>query len=98
MFTKKNTQVVGYAFSELVTGVRVFLCLKLTLVYYLCPILYSQFKKAQEIFEPKRKELTNWADIQGGRAALRNLGSKLDEEALKQQEILYTKGRQLPIW
>ena len=28
------------------------------------------------------------AEIQGGRAALRNLGSKLDEEALKQQEIL----------
>ena len=31
---------------------------------------------------------------QGGRAAFRNLGSsqnKLDEEALKQQEILYTQ-------
>ena len=61
--------------SQLVTGVRVFLCLKLTLVYYLCPILYPQFKKAQEIFEPKRKELTMWAEIQGGRAALRNLVS-----------------------
>ncbi len=34
------------------------------------------------------------AELQGGRAALRNLGSKqyrLDEEHLKQQEILYTQ-------
>ena len=41
------------------------------------------------------------AEIQGGRAALRNLGSKqrkLDEETLKQQEILYTQVCQLPIW
>ena len=36
------------------------------------------------------------AELLGGRAALRNLGShqyKLDEEALKQQEILYTQVR-----
>lgn len=34
------------------------------------------------------------AELQGGRTALRNLGSKqhrLDEEHLKQQEILYTQ-------
>ena len=41
----------------------------------MCPILYPQFKKAQEIFELKRKELTVQAEIQGGRAALRNRGS-----------------------
>ena len=58
-------------------------------------------QKAQEIFELKRKELTMQAEIQGGRAALRNLGSKqskLDAEALKQQEILSTQVCQLPIW
>ena len=55
------------------------------------PILYPQFKKAQEIFELKRKESTMQAEIQGGRAAVRKLGlkqCKLDEEARKQQEIL----------
>jgi len=65
------------------------------------PILYPQFKKAQEIFELKRKELTVWAEIWGWRAALRNLGlkqHKLDEEACKQQEILYTQVCQLPRW
>lgn len=38
------------------------------------------------------------AEIQGGRASVRNLRSKihkLDEEALKQQEILYTQDFQL---
>jgi len=41
------------------------------------------------------------AEIQGGRAALRNLGlkqRKLDEVACKQPEILYTQVCQLPIW
>jgi len=40
------------------------------------------------------------AEIQGERTALRNLGSKqhkLDEEALKQQDILYTQVCQLSI-
>jgi len=40
-------------------------------------------------------------EIQGGRAALRNIGSKqskLDAEALKEQEILSTQVCQLPIW
>ena len=58
------------------------------------PIFHPQFKKAQEIFELRRKESTMQAEIQGGRASLRNLGSKqskLDAEALKQQEILYTQ-------
>ena len=34
------------------------------------------------------------AEIQGGKTVLRNLGSKqhkLDEEVLKQQEVLYTQ-------
>ena len=53
-----------------------------------------QFKKAQEIFELKKKESTMQAEIQGGKTVLRNLGSKqhkLDEEVLKQQEVLYTQ-------
>ena len=58
----------------------------------------KQFKHAQEVFEIKRKDTTMQAEIQGARAALRNLASKqqkLDEEALKQQEILYTQDFQL---
>ena len=42
----------------------------------------------------KGKEKNMAADIQGGRATLRNLSTKqnkLDEETLKQQEILYTQ-------
>ncbi len=58
----------------------------------------KQFKHAQEVFELKQKDTIMQAEIQGSRAALRNLGSKqlkLDEEALKQQEILYTQDFQL---
>lgn len=57
-----------------------------------------QFKHAQELFDLKRQETTMQAEIQGGRASVRNLRSKihkLDEEALKQQEILYTQDFQL---
>ena len=58
-------------------------------------LLYCiQFKAAQEMFELKGKEMNMLADIQGGRATHRNLSSKqnkLDEETLKQQEILYTQ-------
>lgn len=42
----------------------------------------------------KGKEKNMAADIQGGRATLKSLGSKqskLDEEKLKQEEILYTQ-------
>ena len=54
-------------FSELVAGVRVFLCSKVNInVFFVCPILYPQFKKAQKIFELKRKESTMRAEIQGG--------------------------------
>ena len=60
-------QVFRYVFSELVASVRVFLCLKVNVsVFLVCPICYPQFKKAQEIFELKRKELTMQAEIQGG--------------------------------
>ena len=53
-----------------------------------------QFKKAQELFELRAKQKNTTAENLGGRTALRNQGSKqhkLDEEALKQQEILYTQ-------
>ena len=46
------------------------------------------------MFELKGKEKNMMADIEGGRATFRNLSSKqnkLDEETLKQQEILYTQ-------
>ena len=61
------------------------------LLYFHCT---HQFKKAQEIFELKKKESTMQAEIQGGKTVLRNLSSKqhkLDEEVLKQQEVLYTQ-------
>ena len=54
----------------------------------------KHFLHAQKLFELKRKENTMQAETQGGKAALRNLGAKqhkLDEELLKQQEILYTQ-------
>ena len=60
----------------------------------MCVCVCTQFKYAQEAFELKGKETNMAADIQGGRATLRNLSSKqnkLDEETLKQQEILYTQ-------
>ena len=58
----------------------------------------KQFKHAQQVFELKQKETTMQAEIQGGRASKKNLSAKmrkLDEEALKQQEILYTQDFQL---
>ena len=64
------------------------------IVIYNSVYVYVQFKCAQEVFELKGREANLSADIQGGRATLRNLGSqqnKLDEETLKQQEILYTQ-------
>ena len=58
----------------------------------------KQFARAQELFELRRKESSMEAELHGGKATLRNLGSKqhkLDEELLKQQEILYTQDFQL---
>ena len=64
-------------------------------VCYACAL---QFKKNQELFECKQNEAVLVAELQGGRVAARNLSSKqhkLDEETLKQQEILYTQDFQL---
>ncbi len=58
----------------------------------------KQFTHAQKLFDLKRRETSMNAEIMGGRASFRNLSSKqhkLDEELLKQQEILYTQGFQL---
>lgn len=58
----------------------------------------KQFARAQQLFELKQKEGSMEATLHGGKASLRNLGSKqhkLDEELLKQQEILYTQDFQL---
>ena len=49
---KKYTSKLLDIFSELVACVRDFLCSKVDIsVFYVCPILYPQFKKAQKIFE-----------------------------------------------
>ncbi|KAK7484760.1 hypothetical protein BaRGS_00024045, partial [Batillaria attramentaria] len=53
-----------------------------------------QFKKQQELYKSRMEERDLEAMIEGSRAALRNLNSKisrLDTEALKQQEILYSQ-------
>ncbi|XP_033638039.1 coiled-coil domain-containing protein 39-like [Asterias rubens] len=53
-----------------------------------------QYKKAQELFEGKTMEKNTMAEIQGSRAASRNLSSrinKLDHDSLKQQEIIYNQ-------
>lgn len=58
----------------------------------------KHFARAQELFELRSKESSMEAELHGGKASLRNLGSKqhkLDEELLKQQEILYTQDFQL---
>lgn len=58
----------------------------------------KQFKHAQEVSELKQKETGIQAEIQGARAARKNLTSKqrmVDEKALKQQEIIYTQDFQL---
>lgn len=58
----------------------------------------KQFARVQELFELRRKDSSMEAELQGGKATLRNLNSKqhkLDEELLKQQEILYTQDFQL---
>ncbi|XP_028931917.1 coiled-coil domain-containing protein 39 isoform X2 [Ornithorhynchus anatinus] len=52
------------------------------------------FKKVQEFQVVKEKEKCVLAEIEGGRASLKNLNSrlwKLDNETLKQQEILYNQ-------
>ena len=55
-----------------------------------------QFRKTQELHDARREEKDTDAEIQGGRAAIRNLNSKiykLDHDSLKQQEIVYNQVR-----
>ncbi|XP_065888087.1 coiled-coil domain-containing protein 39-like [Dysidea avara] len=58
----------------------------------------KEFKRLQEVSNYKQEEQNCSDEIQGCRATLRNLASKqnkVDKEALKQQEILYTQDFQL---
>lgn len=58
----------------------------------------TQFRKTEELHECKVLENNTAAEIQGARAASRNLSSKLhklDQESLKQQEIIYMQDFQL---
>ncbi|XP_067948183.1 coiled-coil domain-containing protein 39-like [Watersipora subatra] len=53
-----------------------------------------KFKKSQELFTSKKLEKDTNAEIQGTRAAIRNLDSKinkLDHDSLKQLEIIYNQ-------
>lgn len=53
-----------------------------------------KFKKGQELFNAKKTEKDTNAEIQGTRAAIRNLDSKinkLDHDSLKQLEIIYNQ-------
>jgi len=52
------------------------------------------FKKTQELYQARTEERNTEAEIQGSRAAARNLNSKiykLDHDSLKQQEIVYNQ-------
>ncbi|KAL9963526.1 hypothetical protein ACROYT_G027041 [Oculina patagonica] len=58
----------------------------------------TQFRKTEELHQCKVLENNTAAEIQGARAASRNLSSKLhklDQESLKQQEIIYMQDFQL---
>ncbi|KAK3698535.1 hypothetical protein QZH41_014464 [Actinostola sp. cb2023] len=58
----------------------------------------TQFKKTEELHSCTVLEKNTAAEIQGSRAASRNLSSKLhklDQESLKQQEIIYMQDFQL---
>ncbi|XP_070537855.1 coiled-coil domain-containing protein 39-like [Ptychodera flava] len=57
-----------------------------------------QFRKTQELFQSKMLEKNTNAEIQGSRAASRNLSSrinKLDHDSLKQLEIIYNQDFQI---
>ncbi len=58
----------------------------------------KQFSSSQEAYELKTKAKTMAAGLEGGKAAIRNLNSKqhkLDQELLKQQQILYIQDFQI---
>jgi hypothetical protein len=53
-----------------------------------------QFRKTQDLYDARAKETNMDAEIQGSRAAIRNLNSKIgkvDHDSLKQQEIIYNQ-------
>lgn len=53
-----------------------------------------QFKKTEDLYKVRQLETSTEAEIQGAKAANRNLSSKLnkfDQESLKQQEIVYNQ-------
>ena len=53
-----------------------------------------QFRKTQDLHQARTQERNTEAEIQGSRAATRNLTSKiykLDHDSLKQQEIVYNQ-------
>mgnify|MGYP001792743517 CR=1 FL=1 len=55
-----------------------------------------KFRKGQELFMAKKTEKDTNAEIQGTKAAIRNLDSKinkLDHDSLKQLEIIYNQVR-----
>uniref|UniRef100_A0A7M5X734 Coiled-coil domain-containing protein 39 n=2 Tax=Clytia hemisphaerica TaxID=252671 RepID=A0A7M5X734_9CNID len=57
-----------------------------------------QFKKTQDLYQVRQMETNTNAEIHGAKAASRNLSSKLyklDQESLKQQEIVYNQDFQL---
>ena len=56
------------------------------------------FSRSQQYFELKTKAEMMEAELHGGKATIRNLGSKqhkLDQELLKQHEIMYMQDFQL---
>eukprot|EP00794_Sanderia_malayensis_P011047 gene11047-12212_t len=58
----------------------------------------KQFRKTEELYQVKQIETNTIAEIQGAKAANRNLSSKLnklDQDSLKQQEIIYNQDFQL---
>ncbi|XP_064639257.1 coiled-coil domain-containing protein 39-like [Lineus longissimus] len=53
-----------------------------------------QFRKTQDLYDSRNKETNMNAEIQGSRAAIRNLNAKItkvDHDSLKQQEIIYNQ-------
>ena len=64
------------------------------LILFFALLRELQYKKSQELYEGRTTEKNTAAEIQGSRAASRNLSSrinKLDHDSLKQQEIIYNQ-------
>merc|ERR1712146_261643 len=53
----------------------------------------TMFKASQELFNHRQEEANHIAEISGGQAAAKNLNHKiheLDQQSLRQQELIYT--------